>query len=448
MLKFFLWLRYLRKKRIVLLSIAAVGLSVSMLVVVASLFTGFINAFEQSAVETIGDVVLAAPVRFEKYPLFIERLERLGVVEAATATLSAQGLIHLGKGNVRGVNIWGIEPVRRAKVTGFKGALLKQADSPGEPSFEIPGSDEKTGGFVGIGVLNEPDEKTDEYDFDAAAEMVGKEVVITTGAVIEEDSTSGGGRRFKRKMIKFTVADIVFTGVYDLDKRFVYLPIEKLQQTLYPNEKGLLADQIQMKLPPDTDAEVALAMIRGVWEDFADKELFWSLFLIRQTEINTARQMQSQYAAELRKQMGVLLAIFSVVSFGVFVLIFCIFYMIVSMKQKDIAIIKSCGASSYSVLCVFLGFGLSVGVVGSLAGLVLGYFVTKNVNVFEGWIRIIFGLKLWKSSVYMFSKIPNEIDLDWSLLFVLLAIIIAVVGSLIPAIIAAVTKPVDILRYE
>src|SRR4030042_1805160 len=88
----FFWVRYLQSRRIVFLSVAAVALSVSLLIVVASLFTGFIDAFERSAVETIGAVVLTAPegVTFGKYPLFIERLEESGVVEGATATLRAR----------------------------------------------------------------------------------------------------------------------------------------------------------------------------------------------------------------------------------------------------------------------------------------------------------------------------------------------------------------------
>ncbi len=119
MLKIFLWLRYLRKKKIVFLSIAAVALSVSLLIVVASLFTGFINAFERAAVEAIGDVVLEPSAKFAKYGQFIECLEQTEAVEGATAMLKAQGLLLLNKGNVRAVEIWGIEPVRRAKVMGF-----------------------------------------------------------------------------------------------------------------------------------------------------------------------------------------------------------------------------------------------------------------------------------------------------------------------------------------
>jgi len=460
MLKLFLWLRYLRKKKIVFLSIAAVALSTALLIVVSSLFTGFIDAFEQAAVAAIGDVVLAPPIRFAQYPLCIDRLEQTGAVEAATATLSAQGLLHLGKGNVRAAKVWGIEPGKRAKVTGFKQCLRKQSQLPDEPSFEVPGLPDKVGGFVGVGVVAEPDEKTDEYDFDAIEKnMMGRNVVLITGSQVEskadkgaaEASSSkeaGSSKKFKRKNVPFTIADIVFTGVYYLDKNFVYLPIEELQKKLYPDETSPVADQIQIKLARGVQTDVALAQIRGVWQVFAADQLGWAPYLIKETDIETAKQMQSQYVAELQKQMGVLLLVFGVVSFGVVLLVFCILYMIVRLKRRDIAIIKTCGTTSGSVALIFVGFGACVGIVGSGLGTALGYVVTKNVNTIEEWIRIIFGLKLWKSSVYMFSKIPNQINWNSALLIVSSAVVAVAVGALIPAIIAARTRPVNILRYE
>jgi lipoprotein-releasing system permease protein len=447
MLKLFLWLQYLRKRKIVYLSIAAVALSVSLLIVVVSLFTSFIGAFEQSAVDTVGDVVLSAPIKFEKYELFIERLEQIGTVKAATAILSAEGLLHLGKGNVRAVEILGIEAAKRAKVTGYKQFLLEQKLLPDDPTFEVPKLIDSIGGFVGIAVITEPDEKTDEYDFHSIEKMLGQQVVLTTGAVIEDKDTPAQSR-FKRRTLKFTIADIVFTGVYDLDKRFVYLPIEHLQQILYPNENEKLADQIQIKLCPDADPEAALAQIRGVWQVFADEELKWTPGLIRYTDIQTAQQMQSKYVAALLKQMGVLLLVFGVVSFSVIVLIFCIFYMIVRLKQRDIAVLKSCGTASSSVAFIFVGFGIFTGLVGSGTGVVLGYIFTKNINTIEQWITKILGLKLWKSSVYMFSRIPNEVNWNSALPIVLSATLAAAIGALIPAIVAAMTRPVEILRYE
>jgi len=459
-LSVFLLFRYLSKKKIVFLSIAAVALSTALLIAVASLFTGFINTFEQTAVQTIGDVVLSAPTKFTQYPLFIEQLEQASAVQAATATLSSQGLLHLGRGNVRAVNIWGIEPDRRAKVTGFKKFLRKQGPSDKQPSFDVPDSPQAIGGFVGIAIIAEPNEKTDEYDYSIIDQMLGQPVVLTTGTIIESkapttnssvNSTQSFGStqgRFKRKTIKFTIADIVETGVYDLDKIFVYLPIERLQEILYPNEDGQLANQIQIKLAEDVQTDVALAQIRGVWRSFVEKHLEADPYLIGYTSIETAKRMQSQYVAELRKQMGVLLLIFGVVSFSVVVLIFCIFYMIARLKQRDIAIVKSCGSASTSVAFIFLGFGGCVGMVGSGLGAVLGYIITKNINIIEEWIRIIFGLKLWKSSVYVFSKIPNEVDWASALPIVLFAIVAAAIGTAIPAIVAARTRPVEILRYE
>lgn len=446
MLKLFLWLKYLRRRRIIFLSIAAVALSVSLLIVVASLFTGFINAFEQSAVEMLGDVVISPPpgAIFEKYPLFVERLERTDVVAAATGTLSGEGLLRVGRGNVRPVGIWGIEPDRRARVNGFKDVLLRQRELPGEPSFKVPGSPEKTGGFVGIGVVAEADPDTDEYDQDAVLkEMIGHRVVITTGRV----DTSGSDQAPKRKVIPFHIADITFSGVHELDTWFVYVPIEMVQKALHPQKKAP-ATSINIKLKPNVDSELALVQIRGLWRVFATEELGWSARKVLLTSIATARQMQYRNIVELRKQMWVLLLIFGVVSFSVVVLVFCIFYMIVRLKQRDIAIIKSCGASSLSVIWIFLGFGVTVGVIGAGIGAALGYAITKNINAIENIIRIVFGLKLWSSSVYMFTRIPNEVDWASALPVVGLAIGAAALGALTPAIIAALTRPVEVLRYE
>jgi hypothetical protein len=271
MLKLFLWLRYLRKRKIVFLSIAAVALSVSLLIVVASLFTGFINTFERAAVEAVGDVIVTPPIPMEKYPLLIERLEQTGAVQAATATISGYGMLYLGRGNVRAVEVWGIEPAGRAKVTGFKQFLRRQSKEAGEPSFDVPDSPKEVGGFVGIGVLTEPDEKTDEYDYDAAGKMLGKIAVLTTGTVTRQDDRDGARPDFKRQVMRFAVADIVETGVYQFDSGCVYLPIEELQKTLYPDEKTPVAGQIMIKLADNTDTDVALAVIRGVWRTFVQQ---------------------------------------------------------------------------------------------------------------------------------------------------------------------------------
>jgi lipoprotein-releasing system permease protein len=447
-LSFFVFLKYLRKRKIVLLCIVAVALSVSLLIVVASLFSGFINTFQEAAVIAVGDVVLQSAAPIPKYDQLIERLEQTEAVDSATAITFGAGLLHLEKGNVRAVEIWGIEPARRAKVVGFDRFLLKQKTLSSEPSFDVPGTRSNIGAFVGIGVLGKPDEETDEYNYDSAGKMVGRQIYLTTGTVAAKNTDDTTKSEIDRKLVKLSVADIVETGVYQFDNGCVYMPVEELSEILYPNETLPVAQQINIKLAEKTESEIALAVINGVWRTFVEEQLGADQYLLKYTTIETSRQLQSRLIAAYQMQMNVLLVIFGVVSFSVVLLIFCIFSLIVKLKQKDIAIIKSCGLSSSSVAFIFIGFGGCVGAVGSVLGIILGYIITTNINAIEQWIRIIFGLKLWRSSVYLFSRIPNEVDWSSALPIVLFAIIAAAIGAVIPAIVAARTKPVEILRYE
>jgi lipoprotein-releasing system permease protein len=122
--------------------------------------------------------------------------------------------------------------------------------------------------------------------------------------------------------------------------------------------------------------------------------------------------------------------------------------LIVVTKQKDIAIVKSCGLGSGAVGLLFVVFGLVIGLIGSSLGVATGYLFTKNVNYIERLISIVFGLKLWKSSTYMFTRIPNQVNWESVAWITLAAIAAAALGALIPAIAAAIVRPVKILRYE
>ena len=151
MLKLLLWLKYLKKKKLVFLSIAAVALSCAMLIVVASLFIGFIGAFEETATKVTGDVLITPPIKFDKYDLFIEKLEANGNITAATATLQGNGLLHLGKsGNVKSVVIRGIDPAGQSRVAEFKSALHKQKNLSAEPVFATEDLKKGVGGFIGF----------------------------------------------------------------------------------------------------------------------------------------------------------------------------------------------------------------------------------------------------------------------------------------------------------
>jgi lipoprotein-releasing system permease protein len=449
MLKLFFWLKYLRTRRILLLSIAAVAVSVSLLIVVASLFSGVIGAYQRTGRDVLGDVILQAPegLLLSRYPELIERLQRSGAVQAATPTLSQEGLLYIRKGDVRPVSVWGIEPESRARVMGFRKSLLLQKNAPGELSWKVPDSNSRTGGYVGIGILADPNARTDEYDtHEILKQSIGRQMVVITASA---PKSTDAGDMPKPKNIPFNVADVVYTGFYEADSGFIFIPIERLQQVLYPDANSPRASRLHIKVKPGVDANDAIKEIRELWVAFATQQLGWSRYLAAEdTLIETAQQFQQLYVTELRKQMGVLLLIFGLVSFSVVVLVFCIFYMIVRLKQRDIGIMKSCGTSSVSVVWLFVGFGATIGVAGAAIGGVMGTIITRNINAIENWISVVFGLKLWSGSVYMFTRIPNEVDWLASLPIIAMAVGAAALGAVLPALVAARTRPVEVLRYE
>ena len=437
MLKLFLWLRYLRKRKIVLLSIAAVGLSVALLIVVDSLFSGYIKAMQEVIATDVGDVYIwTGGKAIPQYDSFLERLEEQDGVEATAPFNYSGGLLWLESGDVREVTIHGIEPARDAKFANWKESLLRQKGTAGQIGFEVEGYPDDDGCWLGINLAAEPNEKTDEYDLEEVRGLIGKQVVLTTGG-------AGG----KRKVEKLRISDIAFTQSYLGDKT-LYLPLDKLNSITYGDDEAQHTWITKIKLKDGVDAVSMKGEIRKVWERFANEESGWDTEAITNVYISAAQEERGEYFAELYKQKAILLLIFGVICSVVVVLIFCIFYMIVLTRQKDIAVIKSCGATSGSVVSIFLGFGSCVGLVGSGVGIILGYIVTRNINTLEEWVRIIFGLNLWRASSYLLNRIPNEVNWPAVWPIVLAAVVGCCLGAVIPAIVAARVEPVKILRYE
>lgn len=442
MLKLLLWSRYLRRRKVVYLSIAALALSVALLIVVSSLFTGFIAACEQSAVDVIGDVQISCPVKFTHHDRLIEQLEASDHVQAATAVMLRQGLLHLGPGNVRAVQIFGIEPERFKKVIHFRESLRDNAELA---SLTSP-RDSMMRGYVSIGVVAEPNELTDAYDYERAREHLDLTMQLTTGSLRRRAAVERGPARPRRTSFQFTVADVIRSGHFFFDRESVFLPLDQFYRRLDPSAEETYVQQVQIRLAAGADRASAMQEIKSIWRAFGESIQLG--YIAQDTDVTTAVEMQARYVGEIRKQMGMLMVIFGIVDVGVIALIFCIFYMIVRLKQRDIGIIRSCGGSGGAVAAIFLGFGVVVGLAGALLGVLLGFWFTDNINRIEAWVAKAFGLNLWSSSLYVFEKIPDTMDWGSAGLIGLSAIVAASVGALIPAIVAARTRPVEVLRYE
>lgn len=453
-LSFVLCLRYLFKKKLVFFSIAAVGMSCGLLIVISSLFSGYIEALETGATQYLGQVVITrgGGVLIEQYPALVRRLEADARIEAATGVLSSQGMALLGKGNVRAVSIWGIDLPGRAEVTPFGEALIARGGGEGafgdkvtkgkveigpqEIDFSVPGQESERGCFLSVGVVARPGELTDVYDRDEVMEVVGRRVLLTSGSLEQQ----------RPRSMRFTVSDVVFTGLSEFDESFVYVPIDVMGETLYP-DSDQPAHVVHVKGADGVSDKELMAACHEVWDLFTS-EVYGADHWGRWVEVESSREMQAMLVREYRKQMGVLMFIFSVVSGGVVLLVFCIFYMIVLTQRKDIAILKSCGMSSWGAMMIFVLFGAVIGAAGSGLGISIGLVVTDNINTIEQWISYALGMKMWQSSTYMFSRIPVRVMWGDVLWIVCSSIGAAVLGALIPAVQAGRVDPVKILRYE
>jgi lipoprotein-releasing system permease protein len=122
--------------------------------------------------------------------------------------------------------------------------------------------------------------------------------------------------------------------------------------------------------------------------------------------------------------------------------------MIVVEKTRDIGIIKSVGATPAGVAGIFLGYGATIGIIGSGLGLLAGFLVVHNINTLHDWLGRALHVQVWDPEVYAFDTIPNTMDFKETAIIVAVAIFASVVGALVPAMVAAQKKPVEALRWE
>jgi lipoprotein-releasing system permease protein len=236
----------------------------------------------------------------------------------------------------------------------------------------------------------------------------------------------------------FTVVDLYESKMSEYDASFVFVPIEKLQELrgmTDPTTGVGYVNSIQIKLKPGVDGNMVRDRIR---EKFPAE--FYS--------VSTWRDKQGALLAAVSMETAILnvllFLIIAVAGFG----ILAIFFMIVVEKTRDIGILKALGASAWGVMGIFLSYGLSLGVLGSGVGLVIGISFVHYINQVADLLGRITGHPVFDPEIYYFYKIPAIIDpltVGW---IVAGAVAIAVLASVLPACRAARLHPVEALRYE
>jgi lipoprotein-releasing system permease protein len=264
---------------------------------------------------------------------------------------------------------------------------------------------------------------------------VDKEI-MPPGSTFKLIMAGSGTAELKPVDSNFSICDSIKTDMTEYDGHFVYVPLDYIQSL---RAMGKHVTHIQVKLKDYSKSEEVVKQLRALFNPTGQDDYSF--------QVHTWEQKQGSLLKAVDIERGLLnLLLFMIVGVAGFCIL-AIFSMIVREKTRDIGILKSLGASNRGVMQIFLGYGLLLGLVGSVLGTMLGLIVTWNINPIEHGLYKLTGVG-FTPDVYYFDQIPTHIEPNTVFLVNVGAILIAVVFSVWPAIRAARLRPVQALRFE
>ena len=414
--EFFVSLRYLRAKRkqtfisvISFISIAGVTLGVGALILVLAVMTGFHDGVRQQILGNIPHVLV------QRHGDGIADADKMvrQVLDASPHVLSAAPYITkeamlLSQGNVAAVNVKGVQadnkifqqPLFTLEQKAVTELLFKQ-DS-GLPGIVI-GVDTATTLGVAVG---------------DSVNVIPPMFTITPFGMIP-------------KMKPFRVVGVFKKRGGFIDTFFAYIDLAKAQD-FFDMTGRVTGVEVEVD---NFDQAVPVAQTLRAEHEYP--------YVIRSWE-----DMFGALLSALRLEK---LGLFIVLGIIVLVAAFNIattLIMVVMEKHRDIAILRSMGASSRSIMKIFVLEGFIVGFLGTLFGTCLGLLLAKNADPIIKWLEGMLGVRIFDQTVYGMDHFPSVVNSGDVLAVVVVAMTISLVATIYPAWRAARMDPAEALRYE
>lgn len=276
----------------------------------------------------------------------------------------------------------------------------------------------------------------DEFEGDNAA-AVGSRLAAGLGLAVGDDITiispQGTTTPFGTapRFVSYQVVAIFEVGIFNFDNAFVYLPLGAAQ-TYFRMGDSVSGIELQVD-DPDRVEERYLPLLPTIQEVGG---------------ISDWRQTNRELYDALVLERNVMFIILTIIIFVAAFNIISSLVMLVRFKSRDIAILRTIGASRRSMMRVFIIAGATIGIAGTLAGLALGLALTLNLNSIQRFISSVTGANLWDPSVRFLTEMPSKINPAEVTTVVLLALGLTILATLYPSWRASRTDPVEVLRYE
>lgn len=229
----------------------------------------------------------------------------------------------------------------------------------------------------------------------------------------------------------FTVVGTFNVGMYEYDSSFVYMPLELAQ--LYFKMPNAVTGIEVMTSDPDAIGPLAVEARRAAGPGY--RVIDW-----RQTNAHFFNALQVE-----RNVMFVILTLIVVVAaFNIIAGLI----MVVKDKGRDIAIMRTMGATRGQIMRIFFMNGAAIGIVGALVGLGLGVAFAVHIDSIKEWLESLTGAELFAPEIRFLAQLPAKIEAGEVIAVVGMAIGLSLLATIYPSWRAARLDPVDALRYE
>jgi lipoprotein-releasing system permease protein len=403
--------RYLRARRkegfisvIAGFSFAGIMLGVATLIIVMAVMNGFRNELFEKIMGFNGHIwVHKIGEPFEDYADVAKRVGTVPGVKVALPLIEGQAMVQstaqsLG-GYVRGITEDGIK------------ALPLVADNVRFGTLD--GFDSQEGIAIGMRMAN------------ALRVSVGDGITLI--APRGAQTPFGTTPRIKR----YPVTAIFELGMSEYDKTMIFMPLPEAQRYFSrPGQVDVLEVMIER---PDRVLEMLGPMQRAVGDGL---------------HLTDWRKRNETFFTVLEVERNVMFIILSLIVLVAALNIISGLMMLVKDKGRDIAILRTMGATKGAIMRVFLITGASIGIVGTLAGLVLGIAFCSRIEQMRQLLQRLTGTTLMDPTVYYLTRMPADIDVHETGAIVLMALVLSVLATLYPSWRASRLDPVEALRYE